>query len=153
MSSKFIYPFGKEKGKPLDQVGKSSLVYYVKNLKLDNPQFNEKNIAFAKECLALMSISDIMKVIEEIDPTHPAWQMSNDAMNAKMDQKSRVKTALVAKEPGLATGSHAAVKHLLEELEAQIQVIYDAATEMQSTIDVFVEKDGMETRSTQEPPF
>ena len=152
MSSKYLYPFGKEKGKTLDQVAKSSLVFYVKSLKLGNPQYDEKNISMAKECLTLLNVSDIMKIVEEIDPKHSAWEMANDAMNAKMDRKGHLKPAS-AKTAVVSGSREHNVKSLLKELGTQIKAIYDAALEAQSTIDVFVEKDGMETRSTEEPPY
>ena len=141
------YPFGRDKDKPLNECGKGSLVFYVKNLKLGNPKYDAGNIALAKECLTYLDGGDIFKIVEEIEPQHPAFNMCNDAINAKTDAKRRPKPNVSAKSDS------ADVKGLLSGLESQIKAIYDAATDAQSLIDVYKNDGTMTTENSEHSPF
>lgn len=134
----FKYPFGRDKDKPLDQCSPSSLSFYVKNLKLGNPKFDESNIALAKECISLLDSGLLFKILEEINSTHPAFDLINATINGRTDAKRRPPAAPTTKKH---TEIQKSVKHRLEELKTQLQTIYNAAVEAQSVVDL-IDEDG-----------
>lgn len=152
MTSAFKYPFGREKDKPLNECNKNSLKFYVKNLKLGNPRFDEKNVLMAKECLLYLKTEDIFSILEEIDGSHPAWQMCNDSLNAISNAKKKG-VARGAEKPLPVIQLEPKTKtEIIQEVRLFIEDLYKKAAALQHLLDDHTDS-GIITRSSEHTPF
>lgn len=144
----YKYPFGRDKDKFLHECGKSSLAFYVKNLRLNDKKYAETNTAIAKECLSLLDDGEIYKILESINPTHPSFQLCNDALNSRTDAKLKKKEN--SKKSNTPERDSAELLNLLRE---RIEKIYEAASEARQAIEFFSFEEKNPSKNSQESPF